>query len=147
MAANDAATPVPRPLRQSLWRGFLGRCPKCGEGRMFRKFLKVADACPVCGEPLHHHRADDLPAYLVIAVVGHVVVGLMLWVEQAYHPSMLVHVALWVPLAVVMSLALLQPTKGAVVALQWHAGMHGFPGANARPSPAEPRTTHSAPAH
>ncbi len=134
MAANNDATSAPRPLGQALWRGFLGRCPKCGEGRMFRAFLKVADACPACGEPLHHHRADDLPAYLVIAVVGHVVVGLMLWLEQAYQPSTLVHVILWVPLALAMCLALLQPTKGAVVALQWHAGMHGFPGANTRPA-------------
>jgi uncharacterized protein (DUF983 family) len=144
MTVNDTPTPEPKPLSLALRRGFLGRCPKCGEGRMFRAFLKVADACPACGEPLHHHRADDLPAYLVIAVVGHVVVGLMLWLEQAYQPSTLVHVALWVPLALIMCLALLQTTKGAVVALQWHAGMHGFPGANPRPAQTPPHTVHSA---
>ena len=99
---------------------------------MFRTFLKVADHCPSCGEALHHHRADDLPAYLVMVVVGHVVVGLLWWVEQAYSPSFATHALLWVPVTLGLSLALLRPVKGAVVALQWHAGMHGFAGAAER---------------
>src|ERR1700760_546675 len=65
-------------------RGFLGKCPACGKGNMFRKFLKVADQCPACGEELYHHRADDFPAYLVIVIVGHIVVAGTLAVEAAY---------------------------------------------------------------
>lgn len=114
-------------LRQSpLWRGFTGHCPNCGKGRLFGKFLKVVDRCDVCGEEMHHHRADDFPAYLVIVIVGHIVVPLVLHVETTYAPSYWVHAALWIPLTLGLSLALLQPVKGAVVALQWQLGMHGF---------------------
>jgi len=113
-------------LGLALKRGFLGRCPNCGEGHLFRAFVKVADHCDKCGEVFRHHRADDFPAYLVIVLVGHIVVPLVLWVEIAYSPPYWVHAALWGPLIVALALGLLQPIKGAVVALQWHAGMHGF---------------------
>ena len=93
---------------------------------MFGAFLKVNDRCDVCGEELHHHRADDFPAYLVIVLVGHIVVPLAMWVEIAYSPAYWLQAAIWLPLIVGLALGLLQPIKGAVVALQWHAGMHGF---------------------
>ena len=117
---------VPVSISKAMWRGFLGRCPNCGQGRLFGRFLKVKDACDACGEEFHHHRADDFPAYLVIVVVGHIIVPLVLSVETHYAPSYWVHLALWLPLTLIMSLGLLQPTKGLVVALQWFAGMHGF---------------------
>lgn len=119
-------TPEPASLPQNLWRGFRGRCPHCGEGRVFRVFLKVADQCPACGEELHHHQADDFPAYLVIVIVGHIVVPLILQVETAFAPPTWLQVALFVPLMAGLGLALLQPVKGAIVALQWATGMHGF---------------------
>ena len=122
----------PRPLGIVLWRGLLGRCPSCGKGRMFRAWLKVVDHCPECGEALHHHHADDLPPYLVILVVGHLIVGLVLWAEKAFQPSVVTHAFLWLPLTLGLCLGLLQPIKGAVVALQWYLGLHGFQGANAR---------------
>ena len=100
--------------------------PNCGKGHMFRAFLKVADRCDVCGEELHHHRADDFPAYLVIVIVGHLVVPLVLNVEMAYQPAYWVHAVLWIPLTLALALLLIQPVKGAVVALQWRNGMHGF---------------------
>ncbi|MEI9994532.1 MAG: DUF983 domain-containing protein [Rhizomicrobium sp.] len=110
-------------------RGFRGLCPNCGEGHMFRAFLKVADTCPACGEELHHHRADDFPAYLVVVIVGHVIVGLTLAVEVAFAPPLWLSALIWLPLTVAMALALIQPVKGAVVALQWQMGMEGFAGA------------------
>ena len=116
----------PVSFSQALWRGCRGKCPNCGEGRLFGRFLKVAPECNVCGEEFHHHRADDLPAYLVIAVVGHIIVPLVLAVETAYAPEAWVQLAIWLPLTLISSLGLLQPTKGMIVALQWHAGMHGF---------------------
>ena len=67
-----------RPIFGSLFRGALLKCPACGRGAMFRRYLKVADACPACGEELHHHRADDAPAYFTIVIVGHIVVSLVL---------------------------------------------------------------------
>jgi uncharacterized protein (DUF983 family) len=93
---------------------------------MFRRYLKVADQCPSCGEALHHHRADDAPPYFTIAIVGHVVVGLLLAVEIAYRPPLWLHAAIWLPLTVILALILLPPIKGALVGLQWALLMHGF---------------------
>lgn len=124
---NDAARPK-RDAWQAIKRGFLGRCPRCGEGKVFRAFLKVADNCSVCGQDFSHHRADDLPAYLVIVIVGHIIVPLALWIETDYAPPVALQLAIYLPLTLVASLALLQPVKGAVVALQWAFRMHGFDG-------------------
>ena len=95
------------------------RAPSCGKGSMFRRYLKVADECPSCGEELHHHRADDAPPYFTIIIVGHVVVSLLLAVEMAYRPPLWLHAALWLPLTVLLALVLLPPIKGALVGLQW----------------------------
>lgn len=124
IAERDA--PPKRDVWQAMARGFRCRCPNCGEGRIFRAFLKVADECPACGEVLSHHRADDLPAYLVIVVVGHIVVPIALWIETNYAPSVPLQLALYLPATLVSSLLLLQPIKGAVVGLQWAFRMHGF---------------------
>jgi uncharacterized protein (DUF983 family) len=113
-------------LAKAMWRGFRGKCPHCGEGHLFGNFLKVADRCQACGEEFFHHRADDLPAYLVIAVVGHLVVPAILAIETAYAPAVWLQLAIWLPVTLFASLALLQPTKGAIVGLQWQLGMHGF---------------------
>ena len=117
-----------RDLGQAMWRGFRGRCPRCGEGKLFRSFAKTVDDCAVCGEHIGHHRADDLPAYLVIVIVGHVVVGGFMGVEAAYELALWQHLAMWLPITILGSLALLQPIKGAVIGLQWANYMHGFGG-------------------
>lgn len=83
-------------------------------------------SCAACGEELHHHRADDAPPYFTIFVVGHVILPIALAVEMALVPSMWVHVALWTPLIIGMSLLLLPPIKGALIGLQWANYMHGF---------------------
>lgn len=113
-------------LSKAMLRGFCGRCPQCGEGKMFAHFLKVADKCENCGEELFHHRADDFPAYLVMVVVGHIVVPAVLAVETAYAPPVWLQLAIWLPVTLFASLGLLQPVKGAVVGVQWQLGMHGF---------------------
>ena len=115
-----------RPMWQSIRLGLRGRCPNCRNGKMFRAFLKVADDCAVCGEALHHHRADDAPAYFVILIVGHVVVPLALVVEVAYAPPYWLHAVLWLPLTIGLAVGLLQPIKGAIVGWQWANYMHGF---------------------
>jgi len=115
-----------RDLWSSLKRGFRGRCPRCGEGKLFRAFLKVDNSCSVCGLDFTPHRADDLPAYLVIVIVGHIVVPTALLIETDYSPPVGLQLAIYLPLTVVLSLALLQPVKGAVVGLQWALRMHGF---------------------
>src|ERR1700712_4847486 len=115
-----------RDVWTAMKRGFLGRCPNCGEGKIFRAYLKVADACTVCGQDLHHHRADDLPAYLVIVIVGHIVVPLALSIETNFAPPVMWQLGIYLPITLIASLLLLQPVKGAVVGMQWALRMHGF---------------------
>ena len=137
--ASAATTPAhvsAARASEPLWRGFRGKCPACGEGHMFRKFLKVADNCPACGEELYHHRADDFPAYLDIVIVGHILVPIVLAVETELTPPILLSMTLWPLVALVASLGLLQPIKGAVVAMQWFGGMHGFEDSKGRRLPA-----------
>ncbi|HEX2726857.1 MAG TPA: DUF983 domain-containing protein [Beijerinckiaceae bacterium] len=112
--------------RSAIARGLRARCPACGQGRLFHRFLKVADTCEACGTELHHHRADDLPPYLVIFLVGHLVVWAILMTETRLEVPLWVQLALWPPLGLILCLALLQPVKGAVVGLQYALGMHGF---------------------
>ena len=115
-----------RRLWQAMWRGFICRCPHCGEGKLFNAYLKPVPSCSVCGEDLSHHRADDAPPYFTIVVVGHVVVPIMTAVFLATELSVMTHMLIWLPLTAVMSLALLQPIKGALIGLQWALYMHGF---------------------
>jgi uncharacterized protein (DUF983 family) len=127
--ASFGGTPqADRPLGRSIKRGMLGHCPNCGEGKLFRAFLKPVDRCAVCGEDLHHQRADDLPAYLVIVVVGHVLMTGYLVTEVMYRVSPWVHLAIWAPLSVVAAILTIQPIKGGVIGLQWACRMHGFDG-------------------
>src|SRR6201996_7964247 len=85
--SQEAAQGEKRNVWTALKRGFRGRCPRCGQGKLFRAFLKVDDHCSVCGLDYTPHRADDLPAYLVIVIVGHIVVPMILWIETDYSPS------------------------------------------------------------
>jgi uncharacterized protein (DUF983 family) len=124
--SREAGAVEKRDLWSSLRRGFRGRCPRCGEGKLFRAFLKTADNCSACGLDFTPHRADDLPAYLVIVIVGHIVVPTALSIETSFSPPVWLQLAIYLPLTLVMSLALLQPVKGAVVGLQWALRMHGF---------------------
>ncbi len=118
----------PRDVQQAIFRGLRERCPACGEGQMFRAYLKVADACPHCHEELHHHRADDAPPYFTILIVAHVVVGGILAMEQAFQPAGWLQAVIWLPATLGLSLLLLPRVKGALVGLQWALRMHGFGG-------------------
>lgn len=116
--------------RRNVWtalkRGIRRVCPRCGEGKLFRAFLKVDDNCSACGLDFTPHRADDLPAYLVIIIVGHLVVPLALMIETNYSPPVALQLSIYLPLTLFASLLLLQPVKGAVVGVQWALRMHGF---------------------
>lgn len=116
----------PRNLLQAMGRGLLMRCPRCGEGRLFAGFLTSVDHCERCGEEFRHHRADDLPPYLTVFIVGHLVVALFMGVEQMVELSLWTHLAIWVPVTILLSLVLLRPLKGATIGLQWANRMHGF---------------------
>jgi uncharacterized protein (DUF983 family) len=129
MSITDTSTlPAPddRPVWPAIRQGWSRRCPACGKGHMMQGYLKVADACPECGEDLSHQRADDGPAYLTILVVGKVVMALYLIVFMAFGPEPWVMIALCWSVALAMALYLLPRFKGALVALQWSRRMHGF---------------------
>ena len=123
---RDSASLEKRDVWTAMKRGFAGRCPRCGQGKLFRAFLKVDDHCKVCALDFTPHRADDLPAYLVIIIVGHIVVPTALWVETNYSPAVWLQLAIYLPFTFIASLLLLQPVKGAVVGFQWALRMHGF---------------------
>lgn len=115
-----------RPLGLALRRGVMGKCPHCGEGKLFARFLKPVDRCSRCGEDLRGHQADDFPAYLVILLLGHILVPLMIEVNFALAIPMGVQIALWPGLAVLLAAGLIQPAKGSVIAFQWSKRLHGF---------------------
>ncbi|WP_092076514.1 DUF983 domain-containing protein [Poseidonocella sedimentorum] len=125
---DGAADPAEaeRPMGQAVWRGWRGKCPNCGSGPLFRGYLKVRETCPVCDEDLHHHRADDGPAYLTILVVGHIVVPLLHFVFVTWRPDPMTLFTLFAVLSVALSLYLLPRLKGVVVGIQWSRRMHGF---------------------
>jgi len=128
-SSSDAPVQGERPKRDvfpAMWRGARGRCPSCGEGPLFERYLKFADHCPHCGEALHHQRADDAPPYFTILIAGHLIVPLLLYMEAALRPAIWVHMLVWGPASIAVCLLLLPIVKGAIVGLQWANYMHGF---------------------
>lgn len=115
-----------RPTKPALLRGMRGRCPACGEGKLFSKYLKVNASCPSCGEELHHQRADDGPAYLTILLVSHLGTPLLMAIFMMYRPSAMTLLVSFSLGAIIASLALLPVVKGGFVGVQWARRMHGF---------------------
>lgn len=126
MTDTTMTTEDDRPTWPAIRRGFRRRCPNCGQGHLFQGYLKVVDSCPVCREDLHHHRADDGPAYLTILIVGHVMAPLILAFFVRFRPEPLVLATIFTIGTVALSLYLLPRLKGVVVAIQWARRMHGF---------------------
>ncbi len=125
VAPDDLNDPN-RPIRPALIRGWRGRCPNCGTGPLLSGYLKVRDACPVCGQDLRHHRADDGPAYLTILIVGHLMAPVIHVVYTQYRPDPLVMATVLSVGCVGLSLYLLPRLKGAIIGFQWAKRMHGF---------------------
>ena len=124
--AADPDDPEDRPMRPALLRGWRRRCPNCGAGPLLRGYLTVRDSCQVCGEELHHQRADDGPAYLTILIVGHLMAPLILWAFIEFRPDPLVLASVFSVGTVALSLYLLPRLKGMLIAIQWARRMHGF---------------------
>lgn len=127
-AAIEAAARPRRSVASALWRGLRCTCPACAAPGLFRAYLKPIENCRTCGEDLSHQRADDAPPYFTMVIVGHIVVPIMLAVAMRTELSNMTHLMIWLPVTLAMTLALLQPVKGATIALQWALYMHGFDG-------------------
>ena len=106
-------------LFHALGRGALGRCPRCGRGRLFGRYLKIVDHCAVCGETYGHYRADDAPAWLTILLVGHITVPIILIVENRFQPPLWIAFAVYPLLIGLLTLALLPRCKGVILAALW----------------------------
>ena len=117
-----------RPLRSALWKGWRRKCPNCGNGPLFKGYMTVRKSCAVCRQELHHHRADDGPAYLTILLVGHLLAPMLHIVFVNFRPDPLIMLTIFSVGCVALSLYLLPRLKGMVVAFQWARGMHGFGG-------------------
>jgi uncharacterized protein (DUF983 family) len=102
-----------------LLRGLRGRCPNCGDGALFTSFLKVAPRCPTCGFDLAKADSGDGPAVFVIFIAGFVAAFGILLTEIFLHPPVWVHFVVWLPIAAALSLGLLQPLKGLMIAAQF----------------------------
>ncbi len=114
--------PLP-PLMTALGRGLKGRCPVCGKSPIFNGYLRVVTHCRNCAAPLGEVRSDDVPPYFTIVIVGHLIIPGMLILEQTEAPPLWVHIAIWVPLTLALTLLLLRPVKGATVGLMLSLGL------------------------
>ena len=114
MAAPDPT--LPSPYRT----GLTGRCPRCGEGRLFHGFLALRPRCEVCGLDYGFADSADGPAVFIMLFVGFLMVGGVVVVDVAYEPPLWVHAMIWLPLTVILSLGFLRPLKGLMIATQYH---------------------------
>ena len=123
---TETALADERPVMPALRRGGQRKCPSCGSGPLLKGYLKVNDTCPVCQQELHHHRADDGPAYLTILIVGHLMAPALLLVFETFRPEPLTLFTIFTVGCAALSLYLLPRLKGAIVGYQWARQLHGF---------------------
>lgn len=115
---------VPLPsLGTAIKRGLLCRCPACGQSHLFNGYLRVVPECRHCGAPLSLARADDAPPYFTIFLVGHIIIPIMLAVERHTDLAIWLEAAIFLPLTLALTLALLRPIKGGTVGLMLTLGM------------------------
>ncbi|MCR9130001.1 MAG: DUF983 domain-containing protein [Alphaproteobacteria bacterium] len=104
--------------------GLRGRCPRCGEGRLFSGYLKIADTCEACGLDFRGEDAGDGPAVFIMFAVGFIVVPLALVAEVAFSPPLWLHMVLWIPVSLALILIMLPPFKATLYALQYKHAAH-----------------------
>ena len=107
------------PPQSPTTTGLAGRCPRCGEGHLFKGFLSVAPACDNCGLDFSFADTGDGPAVFVTLFAGFLVLGMALWVEISYEPPMWVHLLIFAPMTVIVCLGILRPLKGLLVSMQY----------------------------
>ena len=121
----DENTPLERRTWPAISRGLRLRCPSCGEGALFRGYLKPTANCAHCGEPFGHIRTDDIAPWLTILVVGHIVVPLALFSEQTFAPPLWVSMTIWPLLAAIGMVLFLPRAKGATLGMMWSKRLTG----------------------
>jgi uncharacterized protein (DUF983 family) len=117
---------LPDTAIQAAIRGMRGRCPSCGNGRMFPRLLKPMEYCQICDQDWTAQQADDFPAYASIILTGHILAPVIILMINETDFSMWTNLAIIMIMALILMAALLQPAKGAIIAMQWWMGLHGF---------------------
>ena len=117
----------------AIFRGARGRCPRCNDAKLFIRFLKPVATCPLCLQDWTHQQADDFPAYVSILLTGHIMAPVIITLVQETALPLAALAAIIVLSMLALMIAFLQPAKGAIIALQWWLGMHGFE--KERPAP------------
>ncbi len=136
ISGQDRPVSLPQTYLEAAKRGGVrAKCPRCGEAKLFHKWLKPVDECPACHQDWSLQRADDFPPYVAIFVTGHLMAPLLILLALDYKLSAGALFAILIPLAVATMLGILQPAKGAIIAAQWWFGLNGF--AKERPLPAD----------
>ncbi|MEP3275366.1 MAG: DUF983 domain-containing protein [Stappiaceae bacterium] len=107
------------PPQNPMHVGFSGKCPRCGQGKLFSGFLKTAGRCTNCSLDFEFIDSGDGPAVFIIMILGFIVVGLALVTELTFQPPIWLHILLWFPLTIVLALGFLRPLKGMMIALQY----------------------------
>ena len=107
------------PDLSAVSTGLAGRCPRCGEGRLYKSMLKPVDHCAMCGLDMSFAEEGDGPAVLVILLLGGVIAGLALAFENMFHPPLWVHMLLWLPVTIFMAVFALRAMKGVMIASQY----------------------------
>lgn len=108
-----------RETPSSLEGGLRGCCPRCGEGKLFAGFIDLAPKCESCGLDYGFADSGDGPAVFIMMIAGFLIVGLVLWVEYTWSPPYWVHIVLWLPLTLILTLGLIRPLKSWLVAQQY----------------------------
>lgn len=111
--------PYDLSIPQAILNGLRCRCPRCGVGRLFPKYLKVADRCTNCGLGLEGHDSGDGAVVPAILIIGSLVVGMALFYELNYAPPLWAHVAIWGPVIFILTGLILPLLKGIGIALQY----------------------------
>lgn len=114
-AVGVSVAPITTPLKAAI----RGQCPRCGQGRLFQGFLKVRPACEACGLDFTRIQTGDGPATFIMQIAGFIVGFSALFVEIRFHPPMWVHLIVWLPLVIALSLALMRPGRGLMIGLQY----------------------------
>ena len=112
---TDQRFPPISPVRT----GLTSRCPRCGQGKLFQGFLNLPQQCGHCGLDFKPFDSGDGPAVFAILIVGALVVALAFWVEFTFHPPYWLQLVIWIPTILIVSLGLLRPLKGLLIALQY----------------------------
>jgi uncharacterized protein (DUF983 family) len=111
---------------EAALRGAFNRCPHCAQRKLFARYLKPVARCANCQQDWSHQRADDFPAYLAILIAGHVLAPIVIALISSGRVPLWLLAIIILSSAILLVALLLQPAKGAVIALQWWLGMHGF---------------------